>query len=82
MKYREAQTDFFGKRGISWHITVVTRKKRQQENESSIDVSENDQSDACSTSMEEGSTQSHDDRSDLADEIVTGKKSSDDLTGC
>ena len=29
MKYREAQTDFFGKRGISWHITVVSRKKKQ-----------------------------------------------------
>ena len=24
-KYRESQTDWFGKRGISWHITTVTR---------------------------------------------------------
>lgn len=25
-KYRESQSDWFGKRGISWHIAVVTRK--------------------------------------------------------
>ncbi|CAF4596822.1 unnamed protein product, partial [Didymodactylos carnosus] len=25
-KYREPQSDFFGKRGISWHISVVTKK--------------------------------------------------------
>ncbi len=25
-KYRESQTDWFGKRGISWHVSVVTRK--------------------------------------------------------
>lgn len=25
-RYRETQTDWFAKRGISWHITVVTRK--------------------------------------------------------
>ena len=24
--YRESQTDWFGKRGISWHISVATRK--------------------------------------------------------
>lgn len=24
-KYRESQTDWFGKRGISWHITTATR---------------------------------------------------------
>ena len=24
-KYREGQTDLFGKRGISWHITTATR---------------------------------------------------------
>lgn len=28
VKYREAQTNFFGKRGITWHITVVSRKKK------------------------------------------------------
>lgn len=27
-KYRETQSDWFGKRGISWHISVVARKKR------------------------------------------------------
>ena len=26
--HRESQTDWFGKRGISWHITVVARKKK------------------------------------------------------
>ena len=26
-KYRETQSDWFGKRGISWHISVVVRKK-------------------------------------------------------
>ena len=25
-RYREAQSDFFGKRGISWHISVCQRK--------------------------------------------------------
>ena len=25
-KYRESQSDWFGKRGLSWHITVATRK--------------------------------------------------------
>ena len=25
-KYRESQTDWFGKRGISWHVTVAVRK--------------------------------------------------------
>ena len=25
-KYRESQTDWFGKRGISWHLTVATRR--------------------------------------------------------
>ena len=25
-KYRESQTDWFGKRGISWHVTVATRR--------------------------------------------------------
>ena len=25
-KYRESQRDWFGKRGLSWHVTVATRK--------------------------------------------------------
>ena len=25
-KYRESQTDWFGKRGISWHVSVVYRR--------------------------------------------------------
>ena len=25
-KYRESQTDWFGKRGIPWHVTVAMRK--------------------------------------------------------
>lgn len=27
LKYRETQTDWFGKRGISWHISVVVRRE-------------------------------------------------------
>ena len=29
-KYRESQTDWFGKRGISWHITTAMRKSEGQ----------------------------------------------------
>ena len=29
-KYRESQTDWFGKRGISWHISVVYRRLKGQ----------------------------------------------------
>ena len=28
-KYRESQSDWFGKRGLSWHITVATRRQSQ-----------------------------------------------------
>ena len=31
-KFRESQTDWFGKRGISWHITVATRHNKDGEN--------------------------------------------------
>ena len=27
-KFRESQTDWFGKRGIPWHLTVATRRQR------------------------------------------------------
>ena len=27
MKYRESQTDWFGKRGLPWHVTVIIRSK-------------------------------------------------------
>ncbi len=29
-KYRESQTDWFGKRGISWHISVIYRRSKGQ----------------------------------------------------
>ena len=29
-KYRESQSDWFGKRGISWHISVDTRKNNRR----------------------------------------------------
>ena len=32
-KFRESQADWFGKRGISWHVTVATRKNKDGENE-------------------------------------------------
>ena len=28
-RYRESQTDWFAKRGLSWHISVVMRKVRE-----------------------------------------------------
>ena len=30
-KYRESQTDWFGKRGIPWHVTVAMRKESTSE---------------------------------------------------
>ena len=30
MKYRESQSNFFGKRGISWHIAVVSRTIKEE----------------------------------------------------
>ena len=29
-KYRESQTDWFGKRGIPWHVTVATRREGEE----------------------------------------------------
>ena len=29
-KYRESQTDWFGKRGIPWHISIAFRKRDEQ----------------------------------------------------
>ena len=29
-KYRESQTDWFGKRGIPWHLSVVIRKEEEE----------------------------------------------------
>lgn len=29
-RYREAQSDFFGKRGISWHVSVCHRKVNER----------------------------------------------------
>ena len=29
-KYRESQTDWFGKRGIPWHVTVATRHEGEE----------------------------------------------------
>ena len=30
-KYRESQTDWFGKRGLSWHVTVAIRREASQD---------------------------------------------------
>ena len=41
-KYRESQSDWFGKRGISWHISVVARKKcGQLESQSFVHIVKN-----------------------------------------
>ena len=41
-KYRETQTDWFAKRGISWHISVVARKKQEKlQSQSFVHIVEN-----------------------------------------
>ena len=46
-KYRESQSDWFGKRGISWHISVVVRKKRGVlESQSFVHIAENSNQDS------------------------------------
>ena len=42
-KYRETQADWFGKRGISWHISVVVRrcKAGKLETQASIHIAKN-----------------------------------------
>ena len=41
-KYRESQSDWFGKRGISWHISVAARKKQGKlQSQSFVHVVEN-----------------------------------------
>ena len=42
IQFREAQSDFFGKRGLSWHVTVVLRKNvsGQLESQSFIHILE------------------------------------------
>ena len=47
VKYRESQFDWFGKRGISWHISVVTRKnKGRYESQSFVHIVENTSQDS------------------------------------
>ena len=42
VKYREAQSDWYGKRGISWHISVVARKLNARfESQSFVHIVEN-----------------------------------------
>ena len=46
-KYRESQSDWFGKRGISWHITVVARKVQEHfKHQSFIHIVENSKQDS------------------------------------
>ena len=46
-KYRESQSDWFGKRGISWHISVVTRKNnRWYKSQSFVHIVENTSQDS------------------------------------
>ena len=55
MKYREPQSNFFGKRGITWHITVVSRAVKKR-----ID---------SDNAFEDAKIQSDDDFSDDADKL-------------
>lgn len=68
MKYREAQTDFFGKRGVSWHITVVSRKKKQMN-----DMNITDESDDPSDYMDQSSSPSDDSDNQSFDRSSAGK---------
>ena len=46
-KYRESQSDWFGKRGISWHISVVVRKKHGVlESQSFVHIAESSNQDS------------------------------------
>ena len=46
-KYRESQSDWFGKRGISWHISVAVRKKHNVlQSQSFVHVAENSDQDS------------------------------------
>ena len=61
-KYRESQSDWFGKRGISWHISVVVRKKHGVlQSQSFVHIAERQPfSDtdyrACSSDSQEGAS--------------------------
>ena len=47
VEYRESQSDWFGKRGISWHISVVTRKNnRRYKSQSFVHIVENTSQDS------------------------------------
>ena len=61
-KFRESQSDWFGKRGISWHLTVATRKNKDGENEMVTfvddDSSDSDDESGLFFCREEGCTRS------------------------
>ena len=47
LKYRENQSDWYGKRGISWHISVIARKMRGLlESQSFVHIVENTSQDS------------------------------------
>lgn len=47
VKYRESQSDWFAKRGISWHISVIARKMNgQYESQSFVHIVENTSQDS------------------------------------
>lgn len=73
MKYREAQSDFFGKRGITWHITVVSRTERQQQDEMQSDDNGNASS-PLSEAMDQDSSFSDDVGSGTTNESSEGKQ--------
>ena len=50
MQYREPQSDYFGKKGISWHIAVISIKKT---NNSLDEVEENDNTDTSDEEQED-----------------------------
>ncbi|CAF1490257.1 unnamed protein product, partial [Rotaria sordida] len=72
IKSREPQSEFFGKRGISWHITVVMKNDATVENENNISDEDNDVSDDSQQISEQEMTDLSGENND--DNIVANKK--------
>ncbi|CAF1277391.1 unnamed protein product [Rotaria sordida] len=66
-KYREPQSNFFGKRGVTWHITVVSRKKKQEPNNIDMITDIQEQDSNTITELEEDFIESEEEKTNLND---------------